>query len=291
MPSLSERLVLHPHTATQVARYLKQPSSATLLVGPDGMGKGALAEAILQILLETTRPLAQLPSVLHLKPANASISIDAVREAQRFLQHKTAGTRTWRRAILVEQAELLTTEAQNALLKMLEEPPHDTLIVLTAPSARALLPTIISRAHIISVIPPTEEQLREHFGHTHPADAITQAYSLGGGLPGLMRALLTDDQAHPLRMSVEQAKALLRMSTFERLCEVEQYSKQKLAFGQLLEALQRIAEAGVRQTAAKQNDAQLRRWHRIRQQTFAAQTALMHSSNPKLTITNFMLHM
>ena len=160
-----------------------------------------------------------------------------------------------------------------------------------APSALALLPTITSRTQIITITQPTEEQLREYFSRTHTAAAITQAYSLSGGLPGLMHALLTDDQAHPLRASVERAKALLRMNTFERLCEVEQYSKQKLGFEQLLEALQRIAEAGVRQTAAKQSDAQLRRWHRIRQQTFAAQTALMHSSNPKLTITNFMLHM
>ena len=52
--------------------------------------------------------------------------------------------------IIVESAEELTAEAQNALLKVLEEPPDHTCIMLQASSSDSLLTTIISRCQIIS---------------------------------------------------------------------------------------------------------------------------------------------
>lgn len=53
------------------------------------------------------------------------------------------------KAVIINEAELLTTEAQNALLKMLEEPPSHTIIVLLTANLESLLPTIHSRCKII----------------------------------------------------------------------------------------------------------------------------------------------
>jgi hypothetical protein len=50
--------------------------------------------------------------------------------------------------IIIHEAQRLTLEAQNALLKSLEEPPEKTLIILTAPSLEGLLPTVLSRCQI-----------------------------------------------------------------------------------------------------------------------------------------------
>lgn len=55
------------------------------------------------------------------------------------------------KAIILEDAELLTAEAQNALLKVLEEPPEHTIIVLSTETIETLLPTIISRCQIIQL--------------------------------------------------------------------------------------------------------------------------------------------
>jgi DNA polymerase-3 subunit delta' len=52
------------------------------------------------------------------------------------------------RAILIEEAQNLTDEAANAFLKTLEEPPENTLIILTAPSKESVLETIASRCFI-----------------------------------------------------------------------------------------------------------------------------------------------
>lgn len=55
------------------------------------------------------------------------------------------------KAIIIDEAELLTIEAQNALLKILEEPPAHTLILLSTTTKETLLPTILSRCQIIQL--------------------------------------------------------------------------------------------------------------------------------------------
>ena len=69
------------------------------------------------------------------------------------------------KAVIVQDAQLLTTEAQNAMLKILEEPPAQTLLLLTADSKEALLPTICSRCRIITLSTPkslSEKELMEY---------------------------------------------------------------------------------------------------------------------------------
>src|SRR5205807_8004030 len=56
--------------------------------------------------------------------------------------------------------QTLTPEAQNALLKTLEEPPGNTQLYLTTPSAESFLPTVRSRCHLID-LGPSESSLNE----------------------------------------------------------------------------------------------------------------------------------
>lgn len=56
-----------------------------------------------------------------------------------------------KKAIIIEDGDFLTDEAQNALLKVLEEPPHHTIIIISAESVEALLPTIISRCQVVAL--------------------------------------------------------------------------------------------------------------------------------------------
>ncbi|TSC87418.1 MAG: DNA polymerase III, delta' subunit [Microgenomates group bacterium Gr01-1014_7] len=55
------------------------------------------------------------------------------------------------RVIVLEDASALTLEAQNALLKTLEEPPPDAILILAAPSDAIFLPTVLSRCQIIRI--------------------------------------------------------------------------------------------------------------------------------------------
>ncbi|HUC31197.1 MAG TPA: hypothetical protein VMR99_00705 [Candidatus Paceibacterota bacterium] len=72
-----------------------------------------------------------------------SIGIDAAREVKTFLWQKP--NTSARRTLIIDNAELLTTEAQNALLKITEEPPVSSLLILITSDIESILPTIASR--------------------------------------------------------------------------------------------------------------------------------------------------
>lgn len=78
-----------------------------------------------------------------------TIGIEEIKNMQKKILFKPIKSPT--KAVILEDAELLTTQAQNALLKILEEPPDHTIIILSSQSKETLLPTIISRCQIIGL--------------------------------------------------------------------------------------------------------------------------------------------
>lgn len=289
-----EQLLLHPATKEQVARFVQQPAQSLLLVGSDGIGKGRLATAIAadSLQLDSEKALTAYPYYKRISSVKDSISIDSIRDLQRFLQLKTIGDKPFRRVIIIEHAEHLTTEAQNAYLKLLEEPPVDTIMLLTVGNQRALLPTILSRVQTLTIHNPEEAVLRNHFAaQGKPEAAITQAYFLSGGLPGLMHALLEDDASHPLLAGVSTAKDILQKTTFERLALVEGLAKQKTEVMHVLQALQHIAQTALSQAAHKNDAVKVKQWHRVLKLSTTALTALNQNANAKLVLSNLMLQL
>jgi DNA polymerase-3 subunit delta' len=286
-------LALHDSTLTQVRNFIATPVHAVLLTGPDGIGKTAIAEALITTLLELeANTLSSHPHYRIVTPVNGTVSIESVRELQKFLQLKTIGTNSLRRAVLVEHAQGMTTEAQNAFLKLLEEPPADTLVVLTADTPRALLPTIMSRVQAITVHVPNEPQLQSILQASGKDQAtLRQAVFLSGGLPGLLTALVAGDETHPLLSSVTEAKAILQKTPFERLAMVDALSKQKDTAKLVVEALGRIAEAMLAQAATKGEAARIKQWHRIRTLALETHEALDRSANAKLALSSLFLHL
>lgn len=89
------------------------------------------------------------------KKNTQSIGIEDIKQMQKKLFLKPIKSET--KAVIIDEAQLLTHEAQNALLKVLEEPPTHTLLILATDSKDTLLPTIISRCQIIQL---EEEQMK-----------------------------------------------------------------------------------------------------------------------------------
>ena len=89
------------------------------------------------------------PDFIFLSAKETSIGIDQIREMQKNLVLKPFVEK--QKICLISEAQNLTNDAQNALLKTLEEPPENCRIILTATSESFLLPTIVSRCQIISL--------------------------------------------------------------------------------------------------------------------------------------------
>lgn len=95
-----------------------------------------------------------------LSPVN-SLGIDEVKTIKKILSKKTFAGGD--RLIIINNIEKATTEATNALLKILEEPPAHTFIILTTSNLHQILPTITSRCQIVSDFKQTSKQIALDF--------------------------------------------------------------------------------------------------------------------------------
>lgn len=97
---------------------------------------------------------------LHLGTELSTIGIPIIRL---LLQNASrTPVQSERKLITLLRAEALSPEAQHALLKILEEPPKRTIIILAAPFTQQLIPTIISRCSIISLTNQLPTQHEDH---------------------------------------------------------------------------------------------------------------------------------
>lgn len=88
-----------------------------------------------------------------------SVPVDAIRKVPGFLR-MTSSNGGWR-VVIIDDADTMNRNAQNALLKVLEEPPKKTILILVTHRLGALIPTIRSRAQVINFQPLNESNLQQ----------------------------------------------------------------------------------------------------------------------------------
>lgn len=219
-----------------------RPPHALLIEGPLGSGKKTAAAIFCQKALCTGSP-KPCGSCAHCEKVEKQIHpdilfytvpqgkkefpVDLVREIrQRVYTAPNEGERT---ICIIEKAHTMNTAAQNALLKVLEEPPAWVSFVLLAESRSALMPTILSRVFCISLQVPTVEQCFEALAELAPQAGEEQRRSTAAGARGNIGqalALLDDaqsskamDDAAALTQALvfgERYEALTLLSAYER---------------------------------------------------------------------------
>lgn len=285
--------ILHPKTETAMDSFVDDPVHALLITGSMGSGKGHLAYILAMRLFDdatmTREQYDNHPRIKILRPVEGrSIPIESIRALSSFLNLKLPGNQgNVSRIVVIEDAQYMTTEAQNALLKTLEEPPAHTVLLLTAPNLDSVLPTIRSRSRQLAVLPPSTETVTAYFqGHGHDPDAIVRALQLSSGLPGLTHLLLAEDQTHPLYTAVTHARGILQSKTYERLLLVDTLSKQKDVCMDIMYVIARMARTAMSRASDNRTQA---RWHGIMKAAYLAEQRLRSSVQAKLVLTDFML--
>jgi DNA polymerase-3 subunit delta' len=180
-----------------------------LFIGPEGVGKSTVAHALAARLFcqaaEGEIPCGRCggcikfasgnhPDYLSIKPDGASIKISQIRELKRSVTFPPfeAGMRI----VIIEDAQTMGREAGNSLLKILEEPPPDNLLLLVAADSEPILETIVSRCQVIPFVHLSMEQaaliIRRNHPEFEPDEVLTMA-RLTGGCPGQAGTLYNDD--------------------------------------------------------------------------------------------------
>jgi DNA polymerase-3 subunit delta' len=115
-----------------------------------------------------------------------SIKIEDMRELQHKFNLKSQGQAGNYKIALINNAENMTEEAANSILKFLEEPKGKTIIILITEAEGALLPTIISRCQIVKFLPvPIDIIKKELYNLIKNKQKSEQLAYLCGGKPGL----------------------------------------------------------------------------------------------------------
>jgi DNA polymerase III, delta subunit len=251
-------LLIHPRTQQQIDNFINSPLHALALSGEPGSGKGTLGAHIISRIIEVDPTLLDKYAYFNKLDGNNKVGIDEIRRLQTFLSLKVPGRQIFKRAVLLENLGALRHEAQNALLKTIEEPPVDTLIIVTYSLPDQVLPTLHSRMQNIKVMPIDLNYAKKELEGEFNNKLITQAYYMSNGLPGIIYSLLAE-KTHPLAQAIEEARGILSMSRFERLGYVDKLLKNKdISPATLLDGLYRLMDASYKQSLDKKTPGELR---------------------------------
>lgn len=212
---------------------------ALLFCGPEGIGKHTTALALAQALLCGTdaegcgacsacvqAAQGNHPDLFLVEPEKGVIPIDRIRQLKRDLGRKSfAGGY---KLCIIDDAEKMNEQAQNALLKTLEEPTPDTLIILVSGYPYLLLPTIVSRCQRFT-FQPLSPALAADLIRRHCACSEQTAWFLAsftGGSPG--KGLQVDAEVlDQVRQSCAQWASTLSAKGRDVSEVVDEYAKDR----------------------------------------------------------------
>jgi len=151
----------------------KQISHAYIFSGPPGSGQKEVAMAFAQALfcakggddacgecLECRKVQhGNHPDLHYIAPEGASIKIEQIRDLQRIFSYRSETGNP--KVYIIDEADKMTVQAANSLLKFLEEPPSPAVAILLSDNGRALLPTIQSRAQWVSFMPLDPDRMMQ----------------------------------------------------------------------------------------------------------------------------------
>lgn len=122
-----------------------------------------------------------------------------------------------RKVYIIEDGDALTVQAQNAMLKVLEEPPAYAVFILCVTNAELILPTVRSRCQTVRFRPKRDAQMHQYIRNTYPhmVDKLEFLTSFSAGIPGRVDLLCKTEEIWEMRTQAYDALKNLLLATDE----------------------------------------------------------------------------
>lgn len=229
----------------QQAIQHQKVSHSYIFDGIEGIGKKMVAATYaktLQCLKQDVIPCNECssckafdsgnhPDVFFIDTDKKSLGVDEVRDSIQ----KDIGTKPYKykyKIYIVEKADRMTIQAQNSLLKTIEEPPAYGVIMLLSVNFKQFLPTILSRCSLIKLKPLKTQEIKDYFYNysniNHTNLDLYAAFS--GGSIGKVKKIIESEQFMDIREEViKWTKEIQRgnlIKLFEIQKEMENYKEE-----------------------------------------------------------------
>lgn len=220
---MSNSIPFHPSTSRITERLAKQLPHAIILHGKTGVGLYEFATQYIKhdIAHETTPTDAKGEY-----DPSGSISVDTMRE----LYEATRGKKTKPQLYVIRHADTMTIAAQNALLKLLEEPTQHTHFVLLTSRYETLLTTIRSRAQAFYIPPCTTQQTTAYVSGFSglTTEEQRQIAFAAQGKPLRIRTLATTPKARKEYIQyIKDARKYLNGTPYQKTVVALSYAKKR----------------------------------------------------------------
>ena len=197
-------------------------SHAQLISGKDGIGKSILAEILGKLILNGDLN-REYVDIINYKPIKTSFGVDDVRDIIDEVNKKPfEGDK---KVIIIHQGNKLTIQAQNALLKTIEEPPTEVYIIILCESLELILDTIKSRCEIYKLTPLTKDELYKYIaikGYDYSEEEKSSAIAFSEGIPGRIDRYFSDTELQELRDKIVDLLLQLTNNEIEAILEKEE---------------------------------------------------------------------
>ncbi|MBE6788540.1 MAG: hypothetical protein E7539_02640 [Ruminococcaceae bacterium] len=235
----------------------KRLSHAIMITGEKGIGKKTFANYICSLLVceAGNKPCYECvpcnkiikgihPDVYKIYPAGKSetIGVNEIKPIKENLYIKPNDANC--KIFILYEADRMNRFAQNAMLKMIEEPPEDSYFIFTCKNSQALLPTVRSRMVNIALSPASKDEvyaLLENRMPQTPKEALKRAAELCCGNIGLALEIIEDEKVNRLYEDVENvAKAVCDSDRALLTLRLGKYSADKESAVRLVELLKLV---------------------------------------------------
>jgi DNA polymerase-3 subunit delta' len=207
------------HTCTRIAQLADPQKLVEQGLAERGESADAATVERVPLILQSHPDVwALVPDPVRLKNpvARPMLRVGQLRAVQRAAYFKPMGRR---RVFILDGAETMRWDVANVFLKILEEPPGSAILILTAPSPYALLPTIVSRCmqfHFAPLPPADVEKILQEKTDRKPAENRLAAL-LAEGSPGLAIEMEVEDASRRRRDALRILERAARGQSFGEL--------------------------------------------------------------------------
>ena len=197
-------------------------SHAHLIAGEDGVGKGKLANILAKFILNGYLD-REYVDIINYSSEKSSFGVDDVRDIIEEVYKKPFEKD--KKVIIIHEGNKLTIQAQNALLKTIEEPPKGVYIIILCESLELILDTIKSRCEIYKLKPLTKSELYEYIKikkFNYDENEIKSAIAFSEGVPGRIDRYFNDDKLRELRNNIVILIKNLNKNDLEAILQQEE---------------------------------------------------------------------